>query len=157
MKSKVVFLVDYLDNNCERTEKGEVIAVFPDTKPNLLGEAYIYSASEKYNWANPEYLEKCRLATPEEYAGLKRELEVEEWDFDILEGMPDFNKLKKNVLNFNVRLVINGLDNDEIDLPQEFTHKILLALNKGLNPTDYNIEVKVSSVENPDNGGLFYK
>ena len=64
----------------------EILAVFPKHKErngyrNDLMECYSHTG--QHSTCAPEYLKKCRRATPEQYADLKRELETYPYNYNL--------------------------------------------------------------------------
>lgn len=59
-----------------KDHEGNVFAFFPKEKWNKLGVFKTsYSRLGQHSPVHPDYLEECTKATPEEYEGLKQELE----------------------------------------------------------------------------------
>lgn len=81
-KTKVKFLMEPEDGDF----KGGVLAIFPEidyfTKPSDTKLAYCNT--NQHSPCSMEYADKCSIATPEQYAHLKKELENIGYNLEIL-------------------------------------------------------------------------
>jgi len=66
-----------------------------------------YSHTEQHGGVSPKYAEESRLATPEEYAKLKKELEDAGYNLDVTNSITEDKKQRINILLIKqMRLVV---------------------------------------------------
>lgn len=91
-KTNVVFYID---------TDGQPLAYFPDIDGDNKGNKTCYSHVGQHSGCHPDYVKNLKLATPDEYKDLEKEL--------IGQGYDDLNILKENVnkikkVNFNIKV-----------------------------------------------------
>jgi hypothetical protein len=77
MKTKVIF------RKFAARHGGEVIALFPEIAADMSGNVESYMHTGQHGAASPDLGRTLRLATPDEYAPLTRELAYIGYDLDI--------------------------------------------------------------------------
>lgn len=109
-KTNVVFYID---------TDGQPLAYFPDIDGDNKGNKTCYSHVGQHSACHPDYVKNLKLATPDEYKDLEKEL--------IGQGYDDLNILKENV---------NSILHLSTDIKQKVGEKGYFPDSDGVNKTN---------------------